>query len=82
MVKFTVLAIAAMLILFCANSASAAALEDSCQQPMERGTCRAMHARFYYNSETKKCEKFNYGGCKKNQNNFKTMEECEKACAS
>jgi hypothetical protein len=51
-----------------------------CNLPKAVGTCRALMPRFYYNSATKTCESFNYGGCQGNANNFDTKAGCEKAC--
>lgn len=36
--------------------------------------------RFYYDNATKKCEKFIYGGCGGNENNFETKMKCVFAC--
>jgi papilin len=41
---------------------------------------RALTHRFYFNSKTKNCEAFNYGGVGGNENNFKTIEECNAKC--
>ncbi|UJR36199.1 hypothetical protein I4U23_028932 [Adineta vaga] len=51
-----------------------------CQLPKETGPCRAAHPRFYYNSATKTCDTFTYGGCGGNKNNFNTKNGCEKTC--
>ncbi|GFR05007.1 hypothetical protein TNCT_498982 [Trichonephila clavata] len=51
-----------------------------CEQKKEVGPCKARFERYYYNKKTKKCEKFTYGGCKGNKNNFRTLEDCEAAC--
>ncbi|GFV25247.1 tissue factor pathway inhibitor [Trichonephila clavipes] len=51
-----------------------------CDQKKEVGPCRASFKRYYYNKKAKKCEKFTYGGCKGNSNNFRTLEDCEAAC--
>lgn len=57
--------------------------EDSvCLQPKKVGPCRGKLPRFYFNSKTKICEQFNYGGCKHNDNNFKTEEDCKDKCIS
>lgn len=57
--------------------------EDSvCLQPKKVGPCKARMPRFYYNSKTKTCEQFNYGGCQRNDNNFKTEENCKDKCIS
>ncbi|XP_060068958.1 papilin-like isoform X3 [Ylistrum balloti] len=54
---------------------------DTCQQPMEIGPCRGNYPRFYYNSRTRECTQFNYGGCDGNENNFATREKCVQRCA-
>ncbi|KAG5669428.1 hypothetical protein PVAND_017315 [Polypedilum vanderplanki] len=55
--------------------------DDPCNLPVHTGTCRASFVRFYFNKDTKTCERFTYGGCEGNANNFKTIEECQEACA-
>nr|Q9TWG0.1 RecName: Full=KappaPI-actitoxin-Avd3b; Short=KappaPI-AITX-Avd3b; AltName: Full=Kunitz-type serine protease inhibitor kalicludine-1; Short=AsKC1 [Anemonia sulcata]AAB35413.1 kalicludine 1, AsKC1 [Anemonia sulcata=sea anemones, toxin, Peptide, 58 aa] [Anemonia sulcata] len=55
-------------------------INKDCLLPMDVGRCRASHPRYYYNSSSKRCEKFIYGGCRGNANNFHTLEECEKVC--
>lgn len=42
--------------------------------------CRARFTRFYYNTESKECAEFIYGGCGGNGNRFMTKEECEQKC--
>jgi hypothetical protein len=37
--------------------------------------------RWFYNDVTKRCEKFQYGGCRGNLNNFLTESTCRKFCA-
>lgn len=51
-----------------------------CLLPKEVGPCKAALARFFFNSQSGSCEEFNYGGCDGNENNFKTLEECQAAC--
>ena len=53
---------------------------NHCSLPMEIGFCKAAMPRFYYNSLTGECEKFTYGGCGGNKNNFLTKESCLKEC--
>lgn len=53
---------------------------DVCQLPAVTGPCRALHLRFFFNSDTSQCEKFVYGGCDGNRNNFETVEACENTC--
>merc|ERR1712212_65054 len=42
--------------------------------------CEAAFPRFYFNKKTGKCEKFIYGGCGGNKNNFKKKTSCEITC--
>ncbi|XP_030643102.1 tissue factor pathway inhibitor a [Chanos chanos] len=52
----------------------------SCALKKEEGPCKAVLDRFFFDTETGRCQWFEYGGCQGNANNFKTMEECEEAC--
>ena len=45
----------------------------------ETGLCKALFYRYYYNSETCECDKFIYGGCGGNANNFDSLSDCEAA---
>ncbi|XP_026549126.1 kunitz/BPTI-like toxin [Notechis scutatus] len=51
-----------------------------CHLPPNPGPCRATITRFYYNSDSKQCEKFTYGGCHGNANNFETKDKCHYTC--
>ncbi|NXU40640.1 TFPI1 inhibitor, partial [Drymodes brunneopygia] len=53
---------------------------DFCYHAQEPGVCRGYFTRYFYNKETKSCEKFKYGGCLGNQNNFRSLEECQATC--
>ncbi|GIY03103.1 zonadhesin [Caerostris extrusa] len=53
---------------------------STCQLEMDSGPCRGAMSRYYYNHRRKRCERFTYGGCKGNENNFKTEEECRLTC--
>ncbi|KAG6445187.1 hypothetical protein O3G_MSEX003770 [Manduca sexta] len=54
--------------------------ENICLLPFKIGECRAHFYRYGYDPEIKACRVFVYGGCRGNANNFKTLEECQKAC--
>ncbi|NWV89639.1 TFPI1 inhibitor, partial [Machaerirhynchus nigripectus] len=53
---------------------------DFCFHDQEPGICRGYFTRYFYNRETKLCEAFKYGGCLGNQNNFRSLEECQATC--
>ncbi|XP_043361669.1 LOW QUALITY PROTEIN: collagen alpha-3(VI) chain [Dermochelys coriacea] len=53
---------------------------DICRLQKEEGTCRNFMLKWYYDSETKSCARFWYGGCGGNENRFNTQKECEKVC--
>ncbi|TMW47792.1 hypothetical protein DOY81_007130 [Sarcophaga bullata] len=54
--------------------------KTACSQPKEIGPCRKSELSFYYNTDSKSCEEFFYGGCHGNDNRFIAKEECEKLC--
>lgn len=56
------------------------AIKDVCSQPKVVGPCRAAFRRFWYNRRTNQCERFIYGGCRGNENNFETIQECQRRC--
>ncbi|GAB4822311.1 hypothetical protein N2152v2_009357 [Parachlorella kessleri] len=65
-----------------AAPASEAALSSSfCTLPPFTGPCRGAIPSWYYNSATKTCMPFLYGGCQANANNFETSPQCEAAAA-
>nr|P00991.2 RecName: Full=Kunitz-type serine protease inhibitor 1; AltName: Full=Venom basic protease inhibitor 1; AltName: Full=Venom trypsin inhibitor I; Short=cVamTi; Flags: Precursor [Vipera ammodytes ammodytes]AAP04484.1 trypsin inhibitor preproprotein [Vipera ammodytes]AMH40741.1 Kunitz/BPTI inhibitor-9 [Vipera ammodytes ammodytes] len=53
-----------------------------CYLPADPGRCKAHIPRFYYDSASNKCNKFIYGGCPGNANNFKTWDECRQTCGA
>jgi len=54
--------------------------KQKCLQPLEPGPCTKFIDRHYFDVTTRKCSKFSYGGCRGNENNFMTHEECEAMC--
>lgn len=60
-------------------------LEEICALPKKDGIywnipCFRMRQVWFFNSETRECEEFMYGGCLGNDNNFNTLEGCEIFC--
>ncbi|XP_076464212.1 papilin-like isoform X2 [Babylonia areolata] len=51
-----------------------------CRMPKVVGPCRAAFRRYFFNAETGRCERFTYGGCRGNQNNFQTFRACSRRC--
>ncbi|XP_078029723.1 kunitz-type protease inhibitor 1-like [Epinephelus lanceolatus] len=51
-----------------------------CLAPVKVGPCRAAFPRWHYDADAGKCEKFVFGGCKANDNNFLSEEDCLSAC--
>lgn len=49
--------------------------------PASEGDCLANLIRWHYDRGSSRCKKFTYGGCRGNENNFKTFHECQSACA-
>ncbi len=51
-----------------------------CTLPKQTGVCRAYVTRYYYDTETRTCTTFIYGGCRGNFNRFKTLKQCQSRC--
>ena len=51
-----------------------------CTLPMEAGPCKAGLTRWYYNTESRRCQEFDYGGCEGNANRFETAAQCQDVC--
>ena len=51
-----------------------------CQLPKDPGPCTAREARYYFDTRTRRCEQFTFGGCQGNANKFSSQSECERAC--
>ncbi|XP_058520690.1 tissue factor pathway inhibitor isoform X2 [Ochotona princeps] len=53
---------------------------DFCFLEEDPGICRGYITRYFYNNQSKQCERFKYGGCLGNLNNFESLEECKSTC--
>uniref|UniRef100_A0A673CDX6 Serine peptidase inhibitor, Kunitz type 1 b n=1 Tax=Sphaeramia orbicularis TaxID=375764 RepID=A0A673CDX6_9TELE len=51
-----------------------------CTEPPLTGPCRASHTRWYYDPLNRKCQRFTYGGCNANDNNFEEEQKCSDFC--
>jgi hypothetical protein len=57
------------------------AVISMCSLASEPGPCKAALPRWSYRPATGECERFVYGGCGGNANNFETREACLRSCA-
>uniref|UniRef100_A0A1L8D621 BATXKUN1 n=1 Tax=Bothrops atrox TaxID=8725 RepID=A0A1L8D621_BOTAT len=71
----------ALLITLAAALAAAEALPDRCHSSKMVGPCRASFHRWWYNATSQTCQKFIFGGCKGNANNFFSEQDCFQTCA-
>jgi papilin len=55
-------------------------VKDTCQLPVDIGTCQDFVMNWYFDTASKRCHQFNYGGCGGNENRFQTEAECEGHC--
>nr|E7FL13.1 RecName: Full=Kunitz serine protease inhibitor Pr-mulgin 3; Flags: Precursor [Pseudechis rossignolii]BAJ76676.1 Pr-mulgin 3 [Pseudechis rossignolii] len=53
-----------------------------CELPADSGSCKGNFQAFYYHPVHRTCLEFIYGGCEGNDNNFKTIDECKRTCAT
>lgn len=52
-----------------------------CSLEPETGSCRGAYKRFYYIPARQACEEFEFSGCRGNQNNFLSRDDCLSACS-
>lgn len=65
---------------FSRNSRSVQATDAKCTLPAETGPCRGLFPKFYFDSSSKSCKGFTYGGCDGNGNRFDSEAACKAAC--
>ncbi len=54
--------------------------QDPCGETMAPGTGTSNLPRWYYNSNSRRCEQFQYSGLRGNQNNFVSQQACRLVC--
>uniref|UniRef100_A0A1L8EBW2 Putative protease inhibitor-like protein n=2 Tax=Haematobia irritans TaxID=7368 RepID=A0A1L8EBW2_HAEIR len=75
--KFVLVLLSIMALIF----ASVQAFDKAdCSLPKEVGPCRKSDLSYYYDTESKACQEFFYGGCHGNNNRFSSKEQCEQSC--
>ena len=67
-------------IIIISGNSTIVATANICELPGDSGPCVAAFPRYYFNKSSGMCEKFIYGGCEGNQNNFRTIGECKRTC--
>ncbi|XP_037079600.1 LOW QUALITY PROTEIN: kielin/chordin-like protein [Pollicipes pollicipes] len=55
-------------------------VEPSCLLPKNRGPCSRTLERFFFDTEQQRCVPFVFSGCEANENNFKSLADCNAAC--
>ncbi|HEY8942751.1 MAG TPA: BPTI/Kunitz domain-containing protein, partial [Polyangiaceae bacterium] len=53
---------------------------DTCELPIDSGSCLAYMPRFAFDAMTGQCKQFVYGGCGGNANRFDSLGKCEETC--
>ena len=51
-----------------------------CSLPKKIGPCKGRILRYFYNNKNERCEKFFWGGCDPNLNNFEHIDDCSILC--
>ncbi|KAJ8267531.1 hypothetical protein COCON_G00127030 [Conger conger] len=51
-----------------------------CRFGKDEGSCRALFKRYFFNMTSMRCEAFDYGGCKGNNNRFTDPVACMEYC--
>ncbi|XP_056139179.1 kunitz-type protease inhibitor 2 isoform X1 [Lampris incognitus] len=55
--------------------------KEYCAPAADTGPCRAAFTMYYYQPSTGTCQTFIYGGCRGNNNRYRSLEECTVRCS-
>eukprot|EP00117_Sycon_ciliatum_P045843 scpid44544/ scgid1533/ Uncharacterized protein DDB_G0274171 len=55
-------------------------LANNCREPKSVGPCKALIPRWFYNTDSDQCERFDWGGCRPNNNNWREESACQRSC--
>ncbi|XP_019897043.1 tissue factor pathway inhibitor a isoform X5 [Esox lucius] len=64
----------------CERMCLVSADKSPCHLEEAPGPCRGLVSRYFFDSRSKECKHFYYGGCFGNANNFRSMKECQARC--
>ena len=56
--------------------------EEVCPLSKDSGNCKGRFDRFFFDPNSGNCKSFLYGGCQGNENNFRSLQECQEFCKS
>ena len=56
--------------------------EADCLLPRALGPCTGFEDRFFFDSDSRRCQPFKFGGYNEAGNVFQSLEQCESMCAS
>uniref|UniRef100_A0A5S6QUU6 Papilin n=1 Tax=Trichuris muris TaxID=70415 RepID=A0A5S6QUU6_TRIMR len=57
-------------------------VDPVCSLPRDSGPCMNFVIKWFYNAVTGRCERFQYGSCGGNSNNFESLETCNARCVA
>lgn len=53
---------------------------EICSLPLDVGSCRSNHTKYFFSVEKTMCVPFEWSGCKGNRNRFESLHECTEVC--
>lgn len=56
--------------------------KDICNERPDPGPCDQWQTKYYYDTDTRRCQPFTYGGCDGSANRFNSQSECESLCGA